>query len=181
MTGMTAVPGVSGMTPVQGVPGMTAVPGMATMQAIPGGFARNPNGMSGLYQAEKAGGLLPATVSYQPLGQPAGILAQSSALAGQPAGAGAFYGASQPTYIPVSSPGSQQRYMVSPSFGMPGAPSGSSLVSSPTFIHGKEHNDAIAYISVLFVPCFYDMFMLKALELEQAFIFVCNRWFSKKK
>lgn len=136
VSGISAVPGVAGMTPVPTMPGMAAVPGM-TAVPVPGAMARAPNGLSSLYQAEKATGLYPAgTAAYQPLGQPASLLAQSSTLGGQP-GAAAFYGSGQPTYIPVTSPTTPQRYMVSPSFGVPGAPTGSSLVSSPTVVHGK--------------------------------------------
>jgi len=142
---MTAAQGVPGMAVVPGMPGMSAMPGMTAMQ-VQGGIPRAPNGMSGLYQAEKAG-LYPAGASpgYQSLsGAQASLLAaQSGSLAGQPSAA-AYYGTSmtgQPTYIPVTSPTGQQRFMVSPSYGMPGTPSGKFILLYLQLMGGKSQDN----------------------------------------
>lgn len=123
-----------GMTTMQPIPGMPGMSGVA-MQGIPPGMtpvqvSRLPNGMSSMYQAEKQAGLYPgASAAYPSLAQQS-YLAQSAAL-GQPGAA--LYGASSqhPTYLPVSSPSAQQRYMVSA-----GYPGSSALVSSPSMIPG---------------------------------------------
>ena len=131
MTTVQPIPGVPGMTGVA-VPGM---PGMTPVQVA--GVSRVPNGMSSMYQSEKSAALYPgANPSYQSLAQPS-FLAQSGSLGqagslGQPGAA--FYGTcnQHPTYLPVTSPSTQQRYMVSA--GYPGA---GSLVSSPSMVPGK--------------------------------------------
>lgn len=128
MTTVQPIPGVPGMTGVA-VPGM---PGMTPVQVA--GVSRVPNGMSSMYQSEKSAALYPgANPSYQSLAQPS-FLAQSGSLGqagslGQPGAA--FYGTcnQHPTYLPVTSPSTQQRYMVSA--GYPGA---GSLVSSPSMV-----------------------------------------------
>lgn len=124
MTTVQPIPGVPGMAGVA----MPAVPGMAPVQVA--GVPRVPNGMSGVYSGEKPAGLYPgATPGYQGLAQPSYLTPTSL---GQP-GTAAFYGASShPTYLPVTSPSTQQRYMVSA--GYPGA---GSLVSSPSLIPGE--------------------------------------------
>ncbi|KAL4234726.1 hypothetical protein ACF0H5_006368 [Mactra antiquata] len=124
--------GVPTVQPIPGVPGMAgvAMPGIAGMAPVQmAGVPRVQNGLSGMYPGEKPTGLYPgATPGYQSLAQP-GYLTQTTL--GQP-GTPAFYGASShPTYIPVSSPSTQQRYMVSA--GYPGA---GTLVSSPSLIPG---------------------------------------------
>lgn len=131
--------GMATVQPIPGMPGMAgvAVPGMHGMTPVQvAGISRVPNGMSAMYQSEKSSGLYPgANPSYQSLAQQ-GYLTQSGSL-GQPASLGqpgaAFYGTSSqhPTYLPVSSPSSQQRYMVSA-----GYPSSASLVSSPSMVPG---------------------------------------------
>jgi len=109
----------AGMSGLGGVPGMTAV-------QVPAGMSRVSNGLAGVYPgAEKPAGLYQGAQGYPGLGQ-AGLLATSSSL-GQP-GAG-YYASGQPTYIPVHSPDGQQRYMVSPSYGMRGAVTSQSMMS----------------------------------------------------
>ena len=121
MATMPAGAAVPGMAAVPGVAGMSSVAGMT---AVPAGMARVPNGIGGLYQAEKPTSLYPA---YHSLGQP-GYLAQAS-----PSGAGqtSFLGATQSGYLSASSPTSQQRYMVSPTY--PGA---GALGAGPSVLAG---------------------------------------------
>lgn len=131
--------GMAAVQPIPGMPGMTgvAVPGMPGMTPVQvAGISRVPNGMSTMYQSEKSGGLYPgANPSYQSLAQQ-GFLSQPCTLGqpslGQPGAA--FYGTSSqhPTYLPVTSPSAQQRYMVSA-----GYPSSASLVCSQSMVPGK--------------------------------------------
>ncbi|XP_045193496.1 collagen alpha-1(X) chain-like isoform X2 [Mercenaria mercenaria] len=128
--------GMTTVQPIPGVPGMAgvAMPGMPGMTQVQ--VSRVPNGMSSMYQSEKSAALYPgANPSYQSLAQQ-GFLAQSGSLGqagslGQPGAA--FYGTcnQHPTYLPVTSPSTQQRYMVSA--GYPGA---GSLVTSPSMVQG---------------------------------------------
>ncbi|XP_052816227.1 collagen alpha-2(IV) chain-like [Mya arenaria] len=134
--GMAQMP--AGMSPVGGIPGMQGMqglggmPGMTAVQMQAGGMSRASNGLGGMYPGAEKQGMLPgAPQGYPGLGQ-AGLLATSSSL-GQPGAA--YYGSGQPTYIPVSCADGQQRYMVSPNYGLrttsPLGSSQSMMSSSP--------------------------------------------------
>lgn len=103
-------------------------PGMTPVQVA--GVSRLPNGLGSVYQSEKPAGLYQGGSHAYPAFAQQSYLAPSGSL-GQPGAA--LYGASSqhPTYLPVSSPSTQQRYMVSAGF-----PGSSALVSSPSVLSG---------------------------------------------